>query len=419
MVLALILLAVCGTVVIGILGFASAQTRNFHYNRTKMAAQYVAEAGAKTGIARLNGFLRTNNNIISDSNISALTFSGSPVILPNGSYVLNYSPDFNSPSLVSQINIRCTGTVNGVSYTAKVAYALQNSTLYVPGPGVVDLFNGATYSSLDPDKIPIGAQQPWTVTPASGTTPASATPPTPKSKHYQVKFGDRMTKDYFTINYIGSCLASETIGNGNSGYGIYYGLSPDCTPDNPDGYVFQYDPGAGSKGSFFVKRVKARDSNPAQASDNEYNYAKNDYYAGTGHYETRTTGSGWNKKTVTVWVQDISPTSVDTPFQPSTPANKTWVALQGRNNSLESEMGPGFDINAPHKITIEITPDLRHIISCDGVKILDFVDNTAGKITSFVGTSTGLRSWNAEVGFYNSPSSSMNQGLNSWIVWQK
>ena len=411
---------------IGILSYVSAQTRALTMNSNRLAAQYLAEAGAKTAIARIYDFFKTNNDRITTSNISDLTYptppaTPTPISLPNGSYLMNYCPDSNIPTAVSQINIQSIGKVNGVVYTAKVVFALVNSTIYVPGPGVVDLFKSGTYSHLNPDKNPMGAKQEWTVNPASGSKPASAIPPKPQSGYYQVKFGDSLD-DIFTINYIGSCDAF-TYGN-PSGYGIYYGLSPTCTPDNPDGYVFQYDPGANGpqgNGSFFVKRVKAHPSNPAQASDNEYNYAKNDYYAGTGHYETHTTGSGRNKKTETEWVWNITPTTCDIPFEPNNAENGTiWVPLTG-SNSVQSKLGGSakFKVNDPHIISIQITSMGRHLISCDGVKILDFIDNTAGKIKSFAGTSTGLRSWNAEVGFYNSVSSSAGQRLKSAVVWQK
>jgi len=54
--------------------------------------------------------------------------------------------------------------------------------------------------------------------------------------------------------------------------------------------------------------------------------------------------------------------------------------------SMSSIIGSSFNINAPHSIEIEVI-GTQHIIKVDGVKVLDFTDDT------FKAGSVGLRTW--------------------------
>lgn len=54
--------------------------------------------------------------------------------------------------------------------------------------------------------------------------------------------------------------------------------------------------------------------------------------------------------------------------------------------SMAKVMGSGFDISAQHDITISVVGD-KHVITVDGVKVMDFADST------FTDGSVGVRSW--------------------------
>ena len=53
---------------------------------------------------------------------------------------------------------------------------------------------------------------------------------------------------------------------------------------------------------------------------------------------------------------------------------------------MKSVMGNNFDINVPHSIEIEVVGN-QHVITVDGVKVLNFNDNT------FTTGSVGVRTW--------------------------
>lgn len=55
--------------------------------------------------------------------------------------------------------------------------------------------------------------------------------------------------------------------------------------------------------------------------------------------------------------------------------------------TMSSTMGKDFDITEPHDIKIEVVGD-KHVISVDGKKVLEFVDDT------FKSGSVGVRTWN-------------------------
>lgn len=428
-VLTLFLVVISCVMTVGIMAYTSSQNRSSAYNINRIKAQYIAEAGAKVAIAEVLNTLKKVENEITTSNIGQFNKSAQKINLADGSYTISYGPNSNNPENVSEIIITSVGSVNKTNYKAKVIVALANSILAQESPGVVSLFKNCTYSHNPGTSTKKEDEQVWKITPATDTEPASATPPKAEG-NFQVKFNDKFTENTMKISYNAACKNFPGYNNpGGCGYGIYYAMTG--TADNPDAYVLQYDPGAGEYGSFFVKRVKARKSAPANAYDNEFNCSTGRYYNEKyWHTEQRWNDSTKKFENVTFY----GTTSCDVPLQPTDiytndpndGKSVTWVSLDDPGtdcpNSLKKIMEAAghkpFDINAPHNITIEVNEKGVHIIKCDGVMILHFKDNT-GYAKSVEGTSTGLRTWNADIGFYNDPNKSKNQKLASTIIWQK
>ncbi|MGE5607203.1 MAG: hypothetical protein ACM3YE_16120, partial [Bacteroidota bacterium] len=180
-----------------------------------------------------------------------------------------------------------------------------------------------------------------------------------------------------------------------TGYGIYYFASG--TPNNLTAYVFQYDPGASltdrrgrsDGGAFFVKKVIA--SNPPPKNGPWENETR-DFRLGFDDNEDRDLLDGeFDGNVIRVGLNDL----------------KTIM----RNNGHED-----FEnLNQPHKITIEVK-DGRHYISCDGVTILNFVDNDTENPIPTTNTGTGLRTWNARVDFF--PGDPEGQDPPRQIIWE-
>jgi hypothetical protein len=99
---------------------------------------------------------------------------------------------------------------------------------------------------------------------------------------------------------------------------------------------------------------------------------------------------------------------------------KSYIEYKKRND--EKIPGYTFDIYGTHKITIKVVEgsdkNLWHMIYCDGYLILKFVDTTVTCPITFEGKYSGLRVWNAQTGFYDTPSESYGQGKLP-IIWTK
>lgn len=110
-------------------------------------------------------------------------------------------------------------------------------------------------------------------------------------------------------------------------------------------------------------------------------------------------------------------TSTENIYRVSLNALKSHMEDAIRHDKDNPNPNYTFDIYGTHKITITVdTP--WHKIYCDGHLILKFVDTTVTCPITFKGKYSGLRVWNAKVGFYDYPNESYGQGTRP-VIWTK
>lgn len=139
------------------------------------------------------------------------------------------------------------------------------------------------------------------------------------------KSGIALVKDFSGEDY--SVNVTATYDGARSGYGIAYRAKGEAENGTFEGYVFQYDPGLNKA---FVVRTRSGYSEPITTDDSTGDKAK---------------------------------------------------------VSMTEMMGDDFDIHAEHDISVNVEGS-HHVISVDGVVILDFEDDT------YTEGSAGLRTWN-------------------------
>jgi hypothetical protein len=442
--MAMLMIVFFSILLIGLLPMTTAQLRFTKFDNNRVSAQYAAEAGAKSAIRTIRMNFASINWILDAGNIGNFDCNAYTADFINGksSYTVEYHPDKMNPNLTSQINITSTGHLNNRNYTVKVIFALSNSNLYVASAdGIIEYFNGAEYSHLNGT----GSLLPWDFKNAvtdnehpENNKPATVSPP--GTGNYQVLFKGQEFGENFKLAYNCACKNFPNDSSGK-GYGIYYGATGN--PDNLTAYVFQYDPGASegnNGGAFFVKKVKTAPNTPGFIGDLEWDDNKVVQEYAAAHWE----GWGWNK----TWVPeqpeilggyynthykdgDNFTTPCYQPFQPNEGSGVPGqdgtikISLNSLKSYMESQLGiSNFNINASHKISIEVKDDpdgrKRHLISCDGITILSFVDKTTRCPIDFSQpTYTGLRVWNADVSFYNNPHEMYGQKGTAAIIWTK
>lgn len=325
-----------------------------------VASKYAAEAAAKIGIDMVTNNLITAGNFVDQS-----------LITGKSTYNLRISNDTNNTVFINSTS----RTPNGSGQAQVRVIIAGNLNQIANPPQLLDLLNPQTASF---------SNGPWPIT----GSPPRANPP--DGGYHQVLFNDRLAQN-FRIDYTATLGQRVNIRESATGYGIYYFASG--TPNNMTAYVFQYDPGAfltdrrGSSdgGAFFVKKVIA--SNPPNPG-------------GPWCNETRDFRLG---------------------FQDNSPANGTVrVSLNDLRTIMRNTPGhEDFEnLGQPHSITIEVING-RHIISCDNVPILNFVDNDTANPIPTTNTGTGLRTWNARVDFFNNPNNTNGQRPPSRIIWDR
>jgi hypothetical protein len=443
--MAMLMVVFFSILLLGLLPMTTAQLRFTKFDSDRVCAQYAAEAGAKSAVRSIQLNFNKINGILDAGNIGDFDLNSYSTNFVNdkSSYTVEYHPDNMNPSATSQINIISTGHCNNRKYTVKIIYALSNSNLYVASAdGIVQYFQGAQYSHLNGT----GTEQTWNfIDPVTDNAhpennkPATVSPP--GTGNYQVLFKGQQFEENFKLAYNCACKNFPNDSSGK-GYGIYYGATGD--PDNLTSYVFQYDPGAsegGNGGAFFVKKVKTAPNIPGFIGDLEWDDNKVVQKYVAAHWE----GWGWKKTWVpeqpeilggyynTHYEQgDNFTTPCHKPFQPNEGScapgqdGTIKISLNELKSYMESQPGitTPFNLNASHKITIEVKDDpngqKRHLIFCDGVLILSFVDKTTRCPIDFTQpTYTGLRVWNADVGFYNNPHEMYGQKGKAAIIWTK
>lgn len=437
LILTLSMILLLGILIIGLskLGSGTSNLNSFSLNSTK--AEYAAQAGVKIGlqhalqkinasdadffsvISTPGGISSPSRNITASSNITY-------------KYIIT-AVDPSSTPRPTQIRIAATGTVSlagGKSVTGQ-AYAFLRITTFNPA----NVLTGAKYSKdVDTSNHKLKSSSPWGNNPAQYTSSTSTqTKVTPPYKEdIAVTFNDPQSKkNDFSISFTGQCAVGAN--SGNSGYAILYGLSATggtyADPNNLDGYMFQYDPGADK---FFVKKLKERNIDNKGAG-----YAKlpqdNTYYE---KYKLDKNGiaimdldkeTPSRNNTISGYANELNhdinndlykdhKLDYHYAFQPNGGDNGTvWVNLgvsQSADSPRMSEKIEDFDWKAQHTITISILKAADNqvptqVIYCDGVEILRFVDRTQSALESFNGTRSGLRLWNTDASFTYQLSSSV------------
>ena len=427
-------------------------------------AKYLAHSGAKVGIDEVLRALETvtNPGSISSGPREIEAVGG------KGTFRLSYAPDnaVNPTGIVIRSEGRPNGA-GGASYESLVNVWITHNPAWNPNPGVVDLFdNNARYSYTTRkvrNRYKLDKRQEWTIYTDPETKQKFANPNHPE-EHSQVFFGDIIGRK-FRVTYSATAQSATSGYYGATGYGIYYYASG--TPNNPTGYVVQWDPGAyfdkkvsgqtmdgfpeyvngKLRGCFFVKKNYGGDSIPQTAANNEtwdnsswdYRYSLQN---NSGNVETGGNGISRVPFTYVKYVMDketIRQKLIDNKIykenQITDEILRQWAIGIAQNaptkrserQKLLNVWNPdtqGFQVyNQPHWITIDTTADeingkLRHQVYIDGVKFLDFVDNTTkNRITQFENTCTGLRVWDCRVAFQNDPSDPINQYTGNRIQW--
>lgn len=357
--IALLLLLLVSALAVSAATLVSNESRFTLLDESVVESKYAAEAAAKIGI-----------DMVINNLITAGDFRGQSLINGKYTYDLTISNDLNNTVFINSISK--TDNSSGRAQV-RVIYASNVNQIANP-PQLLDLLNPQTASF---------SNGPW---PISGTPPR-ANPP--DGGYHQVLFNDQLEQN-FCIDYSATLGQRVNTNSSATGYGIYYYASGN--PNNMTAYVFQYDPGAyigtsrnNDGGAFFVKKVIA--SNPPNSG-------------GPWGNETRTFNLG---------------------FQDNSSANGTVrVSLNDLRTIMRNTKGhEDFEnLNQPHSITIEVE-DGHHYISCDGVRILNFVDKDTTHPIPTTNTGTGLRTWNARVNFFNNPSNTNGQRPPNRIIWDR
>jgi hypothetical protein len=466
----------------GLLPLVSAQFRFTRFDQDRINAQFTAEAGAKDAIRNVK------------LQIEAIVNAGSSVTDNNlNLFKKTYTENLVKDKLICQITceprtiatnlynvyITSTGFCNGKRFSIDAIYTINSTPEQVT---VEDLFNGCDYSNGKEWPIQNAVYENGIL-----KSPTCAYPPDSGScqvlfKKFPLQWKENATTNRQEINlsYNAACKKFPTNGSA-TGYGIYYGATG--TANNMTGYVFQYDPGAiehdGDGGSFFVKKVKAKDDDfsgfigDLEWSDTKLSYTieKKPVYKQTPIYKDVIVGykNEWDWKT-RQWVKvpiiqkqfDHWETEIDhyeevkvptvggyyntqysgrdetttpcwKPFQSNTGTGAPGadgtvkISLKKLKEFMEKKKpGTTFDINATHNVEIKIYKDVngkeRQQIFCDGILILNFVDNTSTCPIDFnKPTYAGLRVWNAKVDFFINPERNTAQGktFSSGLIWKK
>ncbi len=410
LVLILILTILFSIVVIGLMTRSSAETRITTSDGAHIAAEFVAQAGAKIAVDEITKKLEERNGNVLE-NVSYFTKTPTADIeidSKSGTFSYSYKPNGDSIENLSAITILATGKVGNVTLTKKVDVIVNTSARGLPGPGVASLLTGSgvTYSE----------NKKWGIDNTDEANPV-ANPPS-NSGHYRVLFGDSLEKN-FKVSY-NATITGTTVAN-NSGWGIHYFESG--TADAPTSYVFQYDPGANMKfdtttsdpnhgvddgGAFFVKKVV----NGGEKWEESYVQNGQTKYREVNRY-------------------------CGIPFEESNSTNGTTKVSLKELQQFAKENGINdFEIyNQQHKVSIEVkeetlsdgTKRLRHFVYIDDIAkpVLNFVDNTKlNKIPTPLTDAdptkkfgSGIRVWNSSCMFYNDPGSSYGQSKYNNVYW--
>jgi len=426
----------------GLMPMMADEARMSTYNTKMVVARYAAEAGAKYAANLVQqsldkGIVPTNTVSRSNMKLSA----GSPVTVS-----FTHRPDNSTHP--TMIQIRATGTYNGVSSHASINMYLSSSPVRYHG-GVVDLINTGKYSHKSHNPTAgVDDEVRWTIT--KGDVEKGIPDMANASGVSQVMFNNAAEGDYIDVKYRASASRDGKSVSGG-GYGIYYGMIGNA--DNMNAYVLQYDPGArydkskkysnkeyyASKGTLLVKKVVFEPDVYANSSNINNKFKKN-------------TGQSPGLQEKNCWGYDSGGDSnyYALPFQEAKTGEVLRVPLASEDDSavngislqtrMEQYTGKPFDIDAPHTIRIkteEIDGKIWHFIYCDDnpepiLKFYDHSDENKDKNNgakgyvlngkngkTFKGTCTGVRIWSDEVrvNFSNEITEDGTEIVSKSLVW--
>lgn len=444
--LAIFLVFVGLMLMVSVLTMTAFQSKSSLWDRNWTTARYYAESVAKEKIDNIETDIVENGYVITQVMVNKWNCTNQAkqifnVGSGNLTSVVTVSPNLSNATSVTA-NLISKYTIDGVAYTIRPD--LTVTIKWVSQPSVTQLFgSGVSYynDSWDKTKDSYGQDQ--------------YSPPSDKRDHIAFFGFNTQGTNELHLNYTGTCKG--TLGSG-SGWAILYGLTG--TANNPDGYFFQYDPGAGDAGSFFVKREKSHSGGAPGTGGNEW------LAGGVGNTEPDgdpvPAGGEYYPNDSSWWPIPFEPNSANV-TGPSDSSNLTRVNLAIVDNngvahwdklSLElmmdnyyyqqhlaaNDIPAGahvtdvqsfvnyyknsanghkdwvFDIDGRHTIRIDVVND-RHYIYCDGKLILSFVDNTSDK-KSMKDTCTGVRSWNADTKLQTNPANPFQDNLPK-VTWKK
>ncbi|MGD9156316.1 MAG: hypothetical protein PVG90_12570, partial [Bacillota bacterium] len=415
------------TMLTALLPMMTNEVRAAGFNLNYVTAQCAADAAAKIAVNIVQDLINggTVPNTLESSNDLKLSDTSKATAR------YTYKPD--NAANPTRIEITAAGTCGLTQASAAVNIYLKNSPIIIPGRGVLDLMNTASYSHADNN--PNGATEVRWMIRTDKNERRYASP----SGVSQVMFNDPASGDTIDIFYRASAARKDPIVTTGGGYGIYYGMIGNA--DNMNAYVLHYDPGSrydistgyeATKGTLLVKKVifDSRSTNftsiitdsPGDYEVNEYGYESgNDerYYAVP--FET----PYFNEK-------------LRVPLYAVDNGQINGTSLETLMNNYYQSIGSSttFDPETSHVIRIKTELDngiMWHKIYCDEKPepILKFYDHSikkvvgpirdvaAYKLQTFKGTCTGLRVWNdnVTVNFMNDADSSSTQTVSKSIVW--
>jgi Tfp pilus assembly protein PilX len=459
----------------GLLPLVSAQFRFTRFDQDRINAQFAAEAGAKNAINALQHQIDAIKPITA-TNINQLNKSlYTEDIVKNKSNCEMSWVAQSLPNNCFTVTITSTGFVNGKKHSVDVLYNLKLVTKIT----TEDLFNQCDYSNgkswnIEKEYENEKLVRTYAYPPNSGACQVlfKNCPLKPENNVINLSYNAACKKFPTDGSATGYGIYYGATGTADNMTGYVFQYDPGAFKTGDE------------EGSFFVKKVKQQPNAPDHAYDNEWDDNKVVKKAVPARWELVNNKWKWVNEQPAVLggyyntyysKGDNFRTSCWQPFQPNTLNGKIvtdqqlveagddgtvritlrqlrdamdklkitdlidqkvipayvdsieklrWYTSYWNENKKKEYL---FDISANHNITINITDDplnpgkKRQKIFCDGVLILNFVDNTTKCPIDFDTTTySGLRVWNAKVDFsINAKDTVGHKNSKPEIVWQK
>lgn len=455
----LFVLILFGILLVGITTLTNSSSRLATTNQTNLSAQNVAEAGAKIAIQQAWRLIKATPN-----GTNSTVTQASTVLSPNNSfsykatYIYASSPYILIVAKGKYSDPSGRSTVKTVAVRIDATGAINLNQLFSPLP----VYSKGSLSAPN--------TQSWGTTTTNGNVTA-----------IQANFGDSLsrqaifqpnvntlcsdTSQPISMTFHGACNPNTS---GYAGWGIYYGLNSGTTTasdtkyvaNNPQGYIFQYDPGNVTypKGSFFVKkayqyRTTNGSANPSGTittpstvdscewsdSQNNYRITKNQPNAFFGAYDSHVynppttfpTDPTAQAQAVTAYetalhngdgtgndIGLVSMSFLKGYMQYKRPGTHFYVNGNDPKDSNDTNTGA---IDAYHNIQVVLKPNPDgnpnsppvNNVYCDGILILSFIDRattnypqSAAKFPAMSysafrtkNTQFGLRVWGSSASF--------------------